>query len=78
MHVVQAIYYHSTQDTSEKVWLDTVTEQVQERVQRHKEQRWPGGQMGDVCHQTIQVMGHGTLSWVGQVLLQLGRTCSCV
>ena len=30
--------------------------------------------MGDVCHQTIQVMGHGTPSWVGQVLLQLGHT----
>ena len=77
MHVVQAIFYHSTQDTSEKVWLDTVTEQVQERGQRYKEQRWPGGQMEDVCHQTIQVMGHGTLSWVGQVLLQLGRTAVC-
>ena len=32
MHVVQAIYYHSTQDTSEKVLLDTVTERVQESM----------------------------------------------
>ena len=29
--------------------------------------------MGGVCYQTIQVMGHGTPSWVGQVLLQLGH-----
>ena len=77
MHVVQATFYHSTQDTSEKVWLDTVTEQVQERGQRYKEQRWQGGQMGDVCYQTIQVMDHGTLSLVGQVLLQLGHTAVC-
>ena len=77
MHVVQAIYYHSTQDTSEKVWLDIVTEQVLERGQRHKEQRWQGVQMEDVCHQTIQVMDHGTLSLVRQVLLQLGRTAVC-
>ena len=52
MHVVQATCYHSTQDTSEKVWLDTVTEQVQERQQRYKEQRWQGEQMGGVCYQT--------------------------
>ena len=77
MHVVLAIFYHSTQDTSEKVWLDTVTEQVQGRGQRYKEQRWPGGQMGDVCYQTTQAMGHGTPSWVGQVLLQLGCTAVC-
>ena len=29
--------------------------------------------MEDVCHQTIQVMDHGTLAWVGEVLLQLGH-----
>ena len=33
--------------------------------------------MEDVCYQTTQVMEHGTLSWVGQVLLQLGRTVVC-
>ena len=77
MHVVQAIYYRSTQGTPEKVWLDTVTEQVQGRGQRYKEQRWPGGQMEDVGYQTIQVMDHGTLSWVEEVLLQLGRTAVC-
>ena len=33
--------------------------------------------MGDVCYQTIQVLGHGTPSWVGQVLLQLGYTAVC-
>ena len=29
--------------------------------------------MEDVFHQTIQVMDRGTLSWVGEVLLQLGH-----
>ena len=33
--------------------------------------------MEDVCYQTTRVMGRGTPSWVGQVLLQLGYTAVC-
>ena len=33
--------------------------------------------MEDVFHQTIQVMDHGTLSWVEEILLQLGHAAVC-
>ena len=33
--------------------------------------------MGGVCYQTIEVMGHGTPSCVGRVLLLLGHEAVC-
>ena len=77
MHVAQAIFYHSTRDTSERFSLDTAAEKLLVKTQRYKGQKLQEEQMGDVCPQTIQVMDHGTPSWVDQVLLQLGHIAVC-